>query len=73
MTVRGLRGATLLGDGRRVIESEGIGKRRSEQVAMLLAGLGVEVEVGVEYSTSPEPADGIDDWMSRRVDVLVAP
>lgn len=73
ITVSGSRGATLLSDGRLVTESESIARRRSEQVAELLAGIGVDAAIEVQYSPEAARADGIDDWMSRRVDVLVEP
>jgi hypothetical protein len=73
ITVHGRRGATLLSDGSLVTESVGIAQRRSEKVAELLRGLGVTAEISVEYSSQAEPADGIDDWMSRSVEVRVAP
>jgi hypothetical protein len=71
--VSGVRGSTLLTNGTVVIESENTAERRSGQIATLLAGLGAKATIDVEYSRAPEPADGVDDWMSRRVDVLVAP
>jgi hypothetical protein len=73
ISVHATRGATLLTDGGLVTESEHVARRRSEKVAELLRGLGTGAEVVSEYTSKPEPADGIDDWMSRRVEVHVAP
>jgi len=73
ITVSGRRGATLLSDGSQVTESAAIAQRRSEKVADLLRGLGVTAKITVEYSSEAEPADGVDDWMSRSVEVYVAP
>jgi hypothetical protein len=42
-------------------------------VAGLLRGLGVSGEIRTEFSTAPAPADGIDGWMSRGVEVVVEP
>jgi hypothetical protein len=73
ISIRGKRGATLLSDGTLVIESAGIAERRSNEVADLLRGIGVTATISIEYSGEAEPADGIDDWKSRSVEVLVEP
>lgn len=73
ITVRASRGSTLLTNGDRVTESAAIAQRRADQIAGLLRGLGLEGEVRTEFSTEPTPADGIDDWQSRSVEILVEP
>ena len=73
ITVRAHRGSTLLTNGDRVTESAQVAERRATQVAGLLRGLGVDAEVVTEFSTEPVPADGIDDWQSRSVEILVEP
>lgn len=73
VTVNGSRGATLLTDGRLVAESEAIGRRRAEQIAHLLSGLGVQGKIEVSWSSAPAAADGVDDWKSRSVKVIVEP
>jgi hypothetical protein len=73
ITVRATRGSTLLSNGTLVTESEHIARRRAEEVAALLKGLGLAADIRTEFSTSPVPADGIDDWMSRSVEVHVEP
>jgi hypothetical protein len=73
ITVTGSRGATRLSDGSLVTESPGIARRRSEQVAELLSGLGLEAEFIVRHESEPAAADGVDDWMSRSVTVRVEP
>jgi hypothetical protein len=73
ITVRATRGSTLLTNGDLVTESAGVAQRRAEQIADLLRGLGVEAEIGTEFSTVPASADGIDDWQSRSVEILVEP
>jgi hypothetical protein len=73
ITVRATRGSTLLTNGDLLTESAGIAQRRARQIADLLRGLGVEAEVTTEFSTTPAPADGIDDWQSRSVEVRVEP
>jgi hypothetical protein len=73
VAIRAMRGATLLSDGTLMTESADIARRRSIEVADLLRGLGLSAAIKTEYSTSPAPADGIDDWMSRAVEVRVEP
>jgi hypothetical protein len=73
VTVRASRGSTLLTDGGRVTESEGVAERRGRQVVELLTGVGVQADIRMAFSSTPEPADGIDDWMSRRVEIRVEP
>ena len=68
-----MRGSTLLTNGELLTESEGVAERRARQVADLLRGLGVAGDVRTEFSTDPAPADGIDDWQSRSVEILVEP
>jgi hypothetical protein len=73
ITVRATRGATLLTNGDRVTESPGVAQRRAEQVAGLLRDLGSEADIATEFSSMPSAADGIDDWQSRSVQILVEP
>jgi hypothetical protein len=67
------RGATLLTNGERIVESAQIAARRASQIAELLQGLGVAADIETRYTTTPAPADGIDDWQSRSVEVRVEP
>jgi hypothetical protein len=71
--VEGRRGATLLSDGSLLVESAGIAKRRAEEVAELLGGLGLDADIALDFSSEPVPADGIEDWRSRSVRVRVVP
>ncbi len=73
VTIRATRGSTLLTDGSLVTESEGVSQRRVENVADLLRGIGVQADIRTRFSSRPAPADGIDDWMSRSVEVYVEP
>lgn len=73
ITVRATRGSTLLTNGDLVTESVGIAERRASQIADLLRGLGIEAEITTESSTTAAPADGIDDWESRSVELRVEP
>jgi hypothetical protein len=71
ITMSATPGRTLLSDGTFVTESAGIARRRVEQVAKLLADLGIEAELHTSFSSQPAPADGIDDWMSRSVEIHI--
>jgi hypothetical protein len=72
--VTAYRGAMLLSDGTTLTEKEDTPERRAREVADLIAkgGLG-HPDIKVNWKTEPEAADGVDDWKSRRVDVIVIP
>jgi hypothetical protein len=72
-SVTGVRGAHLLTDGTLLEESPSIGQRRAEEVARLLAGAGLTVPLSVDWQDGKPDADGIDDWSSRRVTVVLEP
>jgi len=71
--ITGVRGAHLLSDGTLLRESAGVGQRRAEEVARLLRGAGLEVEPEIDWIDGEAEADGIDDWRSRRVTVVLFP
>ncbi len=71
ITLTATPGRTLLTDGTSVTESPGIARRRIDQVAKLLIDLGIEAEISTQVAPEPAPADGIDDWKSRSVEVHV--
>src|SRR5690606_37699939 len=73
MTITGLRGAHRLSDGTLLRESDGIAQRRAQEVSSLLQGAGLGIEARVETADSEGEADGIDDWMSRRVSIELLP
>jgi hypothetical protein len=72
-SVTGLRGAHRLSDGTLLEESPGVGQRRAEEVARLLEGAGLNVPLAIDWVTGESEADGIDDWRSRRVTVVLEP
>jgi hypothetical protein len=66
--IAGYRGAVRLSDGHTMVEAPGIGKRRAEQVAMLLKGAGLTTpSYAVRWHEQPARATGVDDYLSRRV------
>ena len=68
------RGSTRLSNGRVLTERQGIARARAEEIAELFEGAGVaRSAIHVTWRDDPEPADGIDDWRSRRVTVRVEP
>jgi hypothetical protein len=73
ITITGLRGAHRLSDGTLLRESPAIGQRRAEEIARLLAGAGLNVPAVVDWADGESEADGIDDWRSRRVRVVLSP
>ena len=73
ISVQGNRGAMLLSDGTLLVEHAGTARRRARDVARLLGGVGLSAEITAEWSDEALPADGIDDWRSRSVKVLVEP
>jgi outer membrane protein OmpA-like peptidoglycan-associated protein len=72
-TVTGMRGAHKLTDGTLLEESPNVGQRRAEEVARLLAGAGLKAPLAVRSADGKAEADGIDDWRSRRVTVVLEP
>jgi hypothetical protein len=74
ITVTGYSGATLLSNGHTMREDGAIAAKRAREVSELLERAGLHDVHFVIDTASLEPrADGIDDWKSRRVSVVVAP
>jgi len=72
--VGGYRAATLLSDGRTLIEGQQIGEARARKVAEILRGFGLPAStVSVAWKTDAESADGISDPRNRRVAISVKP
>jgi len=69
----GVRGAHHLTDGTLLKESDGVARRRAEEIAGLLRGAGLEAAVELDWIDGEAEADGIDDWRTRRVTVVLAP
>jgi len=72
--IEGYRGAARLSNGQTMVEDATIGKRRAEQVAMLLQGANLKSpSYKVRWHDEPASATGIDDYLSRRAVVTVRP
>ena len=71
--ITGVRGAHRLTDGTLLKESDGIARRRAEEAAGLLRGGGLEAAAEVDWIDGEAEADGIDDWRTRRVTVVLMP
>lgn len=68
----GYRGAVRLSNGQTMVEEAAIGKKRAEQVAMLLKGANLTgPSYNVSWREEAAAADGVDDYLSRRVVVTV--
>jgi outer membrane protein OmpA-like peptidoglycan-associated protein len=72
ITVTGYRATSLLSNGQRLTEKEGLAEKRAQNIATLLRGLGVAT-VTVNSKPDAEPADGRTDPSHRRVSVVVNP
>jgi len=73
LTVTGVRGAHRLSDGTLLKESAAVGQRRAEEIAGLLVGAGLALEPEIDWIEGDAEADGIEDWRTRRVTVLLTP
>jgi hypothetical protein len=68
--VVGYRGAVRLSNGQTLVEAPDIGKRRAEQVAMLLKGAGLTApSYTVRWEEQPATPTGVDDYLTRRVEI----
>ena len=68
------RGATLLSNGKVLVEGEAIAAQRAERVVALLKGLGADPDsVNVQVVSSPPRPDGKTDPETRLVSIRVLP
>lgn len=61
-------GRRASGVGRRASD---VGRRRAEEVVGLLRGAGLAVAAELDWIDGLEEADGIDDWETRHVTVVL--
>jgi len=74
IVITGYRGAVRLSNGQTMMEDEAIGKRRAEQLAMLLRGANLtSPSYSVRSQDDTARATGINDYLTRRVVVTVRP
>jgi outer membrane protein OmpA-like peptidoglycan-associated protein len=74
IAIKGYSATTLLTNGRRLAETDGLGEQRARKVARILANFGAsEPTMAVAWAESTEPADGVGDADRRRVTVIVQP
>ena len=74
LKVSAFRGATKPSNGRVLTERPGISKARVEEMVELFEGAGIaRSAIRSIWRDDAESADGVDDWRSRRVTVLVEP
>lgn len=69
----GVRGAHRLSDGTILRESENVARRRAEEIDGLLRGAGMSVSAEIDLMDAVDEADGVDDWQTRRVTVVLTP
>jgi outer membrane protein OmpA-like peptidoglycan-associated protein len=70
--VTGYRATTLLSNGERLVEKDGLAEKRAQEIATLLQGSGLTA-VSAEWKKEPEPGDGKTDPSRRRVTITVIP
>ena len=73
MMVTGVRGAHKLSNGMLLQEAENTGQRRAEEIAGLLQDAGLAIDTEVTWISAEADANGVDDWQSRRVSVVLIP
>ena len=74
VVVTGYRGSALLSDGRKMTELARLPEERTKSIQGALVDLGLKAEIdSASWKTAPEPADGVDDYMTRRVEIRVEP
>jgi len=74
LIVSSYRGSTLLSDGVVMSERQGIAQVRAAEIADVMKRAGLsKLVIQTRSSEELEPADGVDDWQSRRTVVRVEP
>jgi hypothetical protein len=72
LTITGYRAGSLLSDGQRLLETQGIDERRAEQVVELLKGAGLtDMTYETHWVDVTKLANGADDASRRRTEVTV--
>jgi hypothetical protein len=72
VSITGYRAASLLSNGETMVEQDGIGQRRAQQVEELLRGAGLtEVSYEVRWKDLSRKPNGVNDAANRRAEVIV--
>ncbi len=72
VTVSGSRATTLLTNGDKLVEKEGLAEKRAQNIEAVLKGLEV-THITADWKSEAEPADGQTDPSRRRVVITVTP
>lgn len=68
------RGAALLSNGEKMVEREALPETRARKIHTALEDIGVPAStIAASWQSAPEAADGVDDYETRRVTILVTP
>ena len=74
VTVEGLRAATLLSNGKPLVEKAAIAEQRARKVAEALEEIGVPASrLDVIWRDAAGDAKGVDDYQNRRVEIRITP
>jgi len=72
--IEGHRGAALLSDGTVLPEQADLARRRAEQIGELLRGAGLTApKYQIRWVDAAPAPNGSDDYVQRRVDIIVQP
>ncbi len=70
--ITGFRSASRLSNGQTMVERENIARQRAEQIRELLQGAGLtDVKYRLEWKDIAKRANGVDDALNRRAEVIV--
>lgn len=74
IVITGYRGAAKLSDGEKLAEHDYLAERRTKAVHSAIVDIGAPAEiVSSSWKTRPEPAKGADDYLTRKVTIVVTP
>jgi outer membrane protein OmpA-like peptidoglycan-associated protein len=72
--ITGYRGSALLTNGKKMVEKASLPEIRVKNIESALVDLGVKPSIiSTKWSDKPEKPDGIDDFETRRVVIVVTP
>jgi outer membrane protein OmpA-like peptidoglycan-associated protein len=72
--IRGYRGSALLTDGQKLAEYDYLAERRTKAIHSAIVDIGAPANIVTSsWNKNPEPANGVDDYETRRVTITVTP